>query len=78
MAGVVSRRRCVVGRDVYIVEESREGVCVESALRLRPGTVVDLVGDVRGAVAVVTWMVARLGKDGTVYRGRCRWLGPAG
>jgi hypothetical protein len=78
MAGVVSRRRCVVGRDVRVVTESREDVWVESPLRLRPGTIVDLVGDVSGAVAVVTWMVARLGKDGTVYRGRCRWLAPPG
>ncbi len=77
MAGVVSRRRCVVGRDVYIVSEAIDEVWLEGAVRLRPGMIVDLVGDASRTVVVLTWLVSRLGKEGTVYRGRCRW-GEAG
>jgi hypothetical protein len=73
MAGVVSRRRCVVGRDVCIVSEASDEVWIEGAVRLRPGMVVELVGEGSRTAVVLTWLVARLGKDGTVYRGRCRW-----
>jgi hypothetical protein len=74
MAGVVSLRRCVVGRDVRIVSESIDGVWIEGTVRLRPGMVVEVVGEDSRTAVVLTWLVARLGKDGTVYRGRCRWV----
>jgi hypothetical protein len=78
MAGSVSRRRCVVGRDVRVVDVRPGEVEIESALRLRPGAVIDVHDEgVRPAV-VVSWAVTRLGSDGTVYRGRCRWLEPPG
>lgn len=78
MAGVLSRRRCVVGRDVYVVELRPDEVELESRLRLRPGAVIDVCDQVVRAAVVMTWAVSRLGSDGTVYRGRCRWIGPGG
>jgi hypothetical protein len=78
MAGVVSRRRCVVGRDVCIVSESIEEVSLEGAVRLRPGMVIEVVGHNSRSAVVLTWLVSRLGKDGTVYTGRCRWVEPFG
>lgn len=78
MAGVMSRRRCVVGRDIRVVEVRTEEVDIESALRLRPGSVIDVHDGSTRAATVVTWAVTRLGSDGTVYRGKCRWLEPAG
>ena len=78
MAGVVSRRRCVVGRDVWIVSEAIDEVWLEGAVRLRPGMVVELVAEGSRTAVVLTWLVSRLGKEGTVYRGRCRWGEPGG
>lgn len=78
MAGVVSRRRCVVGRDIRIVDETAGEVEIESLLRLRPGSVIEVHdGSIRSAT-VLTWAVTRLGSEGTFYRGRCRWLGSSG
>jgi len=74
----VRRRRIVVGRDITILHETAVEVEIESVLRLRPGSVID-VCDHRTRVAHVgAWMVARLGKDGPVYRGVCRWDAPTG
>jgi hypothetical protein len=74
----VRRRRFVVGRDITILHETAVEVEIESVLRLRPGSVID-VCDHRTRVAHVgAWMVARLGKDGPVYRGVCRWDAPTG
>lgn len=78
MAGVVSRRRCVVGRDIRVVEVRTGEVDIESALRLRPGSVIDVYDDGCRPAMVVSWAVTRLGSEGTVYRGRCRWLEPPG
>ncbi len=77
MAGVVTRR-CVVGRDVGIVSETMDEVWLEGAVRLRPGMVVVVVGEGSRSATVVTWMVSRLGQEGTVYAGRCRWVEPVG
>lgn len=71
-------RRCVVGRDVVIVAEGLNEVCIEGRIRLRPGTHIELCnGDVRLAF-VSTWLIVGLGKGGPVYRGVCRWEGPEG
>ncbi len=78
MAGVVSRRRCVVGRDIHVVETRVGEVEVESTLRLCPGAVIDVHDGRTRPAAVMTWAVTRLGNEGTVYRGRCRWLEAAG
>lgn len=78
MAGVVSRRRCVVGRDIQVVGVRAGEVDIESFLRLRPGSVIDVHDGWTRPATVVTWAVSSLGSDGTVYRGRCRWLEPAG
>lgn len=78
MAGVVSRRRCVVGRDIRVVEVRPGEVEIESALRLHPGSVIDVHDGRTRTATVVTWAVTRLGSDGTVYGGKCRWLEPAG
>lgn len=78
MAGVVSRRRCVVGRDIQVVAVRSGEVEIESLLRLRPGAVIDVDDGRSRAATVVTWAVTRLGSEGTVYGGKCRWLEPAG
>lgn len=78
MAGVVSRRRCVVGRDIRVIDMRPGEVEIESTLRLRPGSVIDVHDGGTRTATVVTWAVTRLGSEGTVYRGKCRWLEPAG
>lgn len=72
------RRRCVIGRDVTIVTETEQDVQLEGAIRLRPGSVIDVCDHRTRAAHVGAWMVARLGKDGPVYRGVCRWDAPPG
>jgi len=69
----VRRRRCVLGRDITIVHETEHDVELESVLRLRPGSVIDVCDHRTRAAHVGAWMVASLGKDGPVYRGVCRW-----
>ena len=73
-------RRIQAGAHVRVIRETHDGVELESASRLRPGQHVDLVLDHSAvtdasarAALVVSWSVARLGKDGPVYRGLCRW-----
>lgn len=78
MAGVVSRRRCVVGRDIRVVAVRGSEVDIESPLRLRPGSVIDIHDAGTRSATVITWAVTRLGNEGTVYGGRCRWLEPSG
>ena len=69
----LSVRRCVVGRDVTALGVSADGITLEGRLRLRPGTVVE-VCDVMVRLGVIeSWSVARLGQDGPVFRGFCRW-----
>lgn len=72
------RRRCHIGRDVRVVDESEAAVCLEGRVRLRPGSMVDVVGTETRPAVVGPWMVARLGRDGTVYRGWCHWDPPGG
>jgi hypothetical protein len=74
------KRRIQAGKHVRVIRETHDGVELESASRLRPGEPVDLVIDRAGltdaaarAALVVSWSVAKLGKDGPVYRGLCLW-----
>ncbi len=76
MAGVLIRKRCVVGRDVRVVEVRSGEVELEGPLRLRPGSVIDIHDGRTRSATVDSWAVTRLGSDGIVYRGRCRWLEP--
>lgn len=77
MAGLVTRR-CVIGRDVVVIEEGPDDVYVEGVIRLRPGSAVQICDHRVRQAFVASWMVARLGKDGPVYRGSCRWNEPSG
>lgn len=74
----LSRRRCVVGRDVVVIEQSEREVYIEGRVRLRPGGYIELCDEGTRVAYVSTWMVARLGRDGPVYRGICRWVTPDG
>lgn len=73
-------RRIQLGRQVRILEETRDGLRLEGLTRLRPGQVIELVPmagadtslPVRSAW-VVSWSVTRLGKEGPTYHGLCRW-----
>jgi hypothetical protein len=73
-------RRIQLGGQWQIVEETAEGLRLEGAMRLRPGQLVEVV-PIAGAEPslpsrsawVVSWSVARLGKEGLTYRGLCRW-----
>lgn len=68
----------MVGRDIRVIDTRPGEVEIESTLRLRPGAVIDVHdGSIRTAT-VITWAVTRLGSEGTVYGGKCRWLEPAG
>lgn len=84
MGGVSSGRRYRVGRDVLRVGVAPEGVSLEGYQRLRPGQLVTLTsaregdgGDERSA-RVHSWYVAKVGKNGTLYRGECQWTGDSG
>lgn len=78
MAGPVTKKRCRIGRDVMVIEETPVDVYIEGTLRLRPGSAIELCDHRIRPAIVSTWMVARLGKDGPVYRGSCRWEPPSG
>jgi hypothetical protein len=76
----VTGRRLQLGRQVHVLEETDEGLRLEGATRLRPGQPVELVPMAGGESSrpvrrgwVVSWSVARLGKDGPTYHGFCRW-----
>ena len=74
-------QRVVLHRDARVVQETPEGVRLESAARLRPGHRVELVDEegsagtagVRNAL-VCSWAIQRLGSNGPVYGGFCRWV----
>ena len=73
--------RLVLGRDLVLLGEDEHGVEVEGRERLRPGRDVEIVrpsgapsdAAVRRAL-VHSWCVARLGAEGTTFRGVCRWV----
>ena len=73
-------RRYRVGPDLTPIELTKDDGCLEGRQILRPGQVIVLAGvpsllgfEERRAL-VESWAVVRLGRDGTVYRGVCRWL----
>jgi hypothetical protein len=80
----MTTRRYQLGRDVRPVSISAEGVWLEGHQRLRPGQEITIthlpapMGSGERSVRVHSWAVARLGKDGTLYRGMCRWIGGPG
>lgn len=84
MDRLTSTPRYRLGRDLMPIDLSPEAVCLEGKHRLRPGHVIELadVPSTRGLeprqAMVESWAVARLGKNGPVYRGTCRWLESSG
>jgi hypothetical protein len=73
------RPRVWIGRDVRVVSESPEVIELEGRMRLRPGRDVDVArtgADPSAArsATVFTWRIVRVGTDGPVFRGLCRWL----
>jgi hypothetical protein len=81
---MTSARRYQVGRDLRAVAVSDEEVCLEGRPRLRPGQVIVLApvsasgGCEERQARVQSWFVARVGKDGALYRGVCRWIASTG
>jgi len=68
----------VLGRDLTVVIEREDGVEIEGRGRLRPGRDIELVraggaaAEVRRA-EILSWRVVRIGSDGVLFRGFCRW-----
>lgn len=81
---MTSTPRYRLGRDLTPIALTLEAACLEGRHRLRPGHVIELadVPSARGPeprhAIVESWAVARLGKNGPVYRGICRWLESSG
>jgi len=79
VAASLTNPRLTLGGNARLVYYRINGICVESALRLRPGHAVEIElgegkdGRVRCA-SVATWTVARLGSDGPTYAGVCEWI----
>jgi hypothetical protein len=76
----VTGQRMYVGRDLHVTAELADGIDLEGRVRLRPGLIVDLVWQAGSSNAqqvrrarVWSWSVARLGREGPLYRGHCRW-----
>jgi hypothetical protein len=73
-------RRYRLWHEVHPVEITAQDVALEGPHRLRPGQYITLTHvptptGVEDRVARVdSWTVATLGRDGTTYRGICRWL----
>ncbi len=73
-----------VGRDLTAIDLTAEAAWLEGRHRLRPGRVVELIdvpsahGPQKRHAVVESWTVASLGKNGPVYRGKCRWLESSG
>jgi len=78
------KSRVVLGRDVDVVRQTKDGLELDGYIRLRPGFVVELVaggGGPRwpGGIAIVwSWRLRALGRRGPIYRGECRWRRPSG
>lgn len=76
--------RLVLGRDAVILRETAEGIELDGRVRLRPGSVVDVVpapgvwNRSRGFALVWTWRLRAVGSAGPIYRGLCRWHPPPG
>jgi hypothetical protein len=74
----------VVGRDVRVVRETDDGLELIGPVRLRPGSLVDVLSSSEGSAAprrlaiVWTWRLVAVGSTGPAYRGTCRWQWPSG
>jgi hypothetical protein len=73
----LGRNRLALGRDLRLVSSEHDVIWLESAMRLRPGQSVELIGAwpvVAGASSarVINWRVVRLGGEGPIYRGCLR------
>ena len=84
MERVSTTPRYRLGRDLIPITVTAEAAWLEGRHRLRPGRVVELADvpsthglEDRHAV-VESWAVASLGKNGPVYRGKCRWCETSG
>lgn len=76
MGGRMMRNRLQLGRDARVLREDEDEVELESTERLAPGRAVLMfrTGNDTGRVAVVSgWRLVRVGNQGPVYRGCCRW-----
>jgi hypothetical protein len=75
----VTCRRIQVGRQLRVIRETADEVELEGAMRLSPGRTIEIVvgpGETPPVVrpaSVLSWSVVRLGKEGPMYRGACRW-----
>lgn len=73
-----------VGRDLVAITLTAEEAWLEGRHRLRPGHIVALAnvpsrqGPQDRHALVESWVVASLGNNGPVYRGKCRWLESSG
>jgi hypothetical protein len=71
-------RRLHVNRHLRVLAQTTDGMQIESAARLRPGQVIEIVWSEDGPerarrVCVSTWAVTKLGSEGPTYGGCCRW-----
>lgn len=73
----LGRNRLALGPDLRLIGADDEVIYLESVLRLRPGQCVELIGAWPVArpssrAFVVNWRIARLGREGPIYRGCLR------
>jgi hypothetical protein len=74
------RRRILIGLRTRVLSETPEGLRIESVTRLRPGQLVDVArrhggneASITRSACVESWAIVKLGSDGPVYQGLCRW-----
>ena len=73
-----------IGRDLTAITLTAEAAWLEGRHRLGPGRVVELSnvpcahGPQTRHAMVESWELASLGRNGPVYRGKCRWLESSG
>ena len=73
----LGRNRITLGRELRLISADEDALWVESAIRLRPGQSVQLIGSWplpggNSRARVVTWRITRLGGEGPIYRGCLR------
>jgi hypothetical protein len=73
----MTSRRLQLHRDVVVIAEREDGIEIEGRLRLRPGHPIEIATDASSAnlrqALVWSWQVSRVGPNGPMYRGLCRW-----